>query len=107
MKDKKMWLFAGLDSLGTFVYVFVVAWFMANAENIFGKKIGQMYSGAMILLLLVISVLVTGFLVFGRPIILFINNKRRESIYLLIATNICLFVILLLTVLIFGWIIKK
>jgi len=106
MKDKKMWLYAGLNSLGTFAYVLLVAWFMSNAENIFGKKVGEMYSGAMILLLLIISVLVTGLLVLGRPILMFINGRRRESIYLLAATNVCLFIIFLLTILIFGWIIK-
>jgi len=55
-----------------------------------------------ILLLFVCSAAITGFLVLGKPIMLYIDGKKKEAIRLLSYT---IFIILLVTLLFFSFLI--
>lgn len=78
-----------INSLGVFVYVTIVALVMENAEKIFGKMDSAI--GAVgFLMLFVLSAGVVGSLIAGRPIMIYIDNKKKEAVGLLVWTLICL-----------------
>jgi hypothetical protein len=86
---------AGLNALGTFVYVSAVGLFMANASRILGERDTTLTPVA-VLLLLVFSAALTGSLVFGQPLLWYIDGKKREAVQLLVWTMAWLLALLVL-----------
>ena len=85
-------------ALGVVVYVGFVACLMLNGEAIFGKM--SEYTGPMaFLLLFIISAIITSGLVFAKPILMYLNGKKKEAIYFLSSTIAWLMAI---TVLVFA-----
>lgn len=77
----------GLLSAGlATIYVGLVSAFMAHAEKIFGGKEPGPLGPVVFLLLFVVSAAVMGLLIFGRPIMMYIDGKKREAVELLIST---------------------
>lgn len=75
-----------INAAGVFVYVSGVAWFGFNSQTIFGKQHGSFLMPLFVLLLFVISASVTGLLVLGKPILMYLNGLKREAFILLFAT---------------------
>jgi hypothetical protein len=96
MKNKKIYQWAALDALGTALYLLLVGAFMNNASRIFGEVDNKLISPAVFLLIFILSALITGSLVLGRPIILYLDGQKKEGIKLLLLTGVCLFVVLLI-----------
>ena len=69
----------------------IVAVIIYNAEKIFGTM-KNIIGPIAFLLLFVTSAAITGFLVLGQPIILYVDNQRREAVKLFIYTVAWLFV---------------
>lgn len=63
----------------TFLYVSLVALFMSNVERVF-DNVPDVFAGMTMLTLFVVSAAVTGSLVVGRPILLYIEGKRSEAV---------------------------
>jgi hypothetical protein len=85
---------AGLHAVGTALYVALVASFMFYGSRLFpSKKEDIVLIPIAMLLLLVLSASVTGSLVLGRPILWYIDGKKKESVSLLLATFGFLFLI--------------
>ena len=83
---------------GILAYVSAIAWLFSHAQNIFGN--GQSFIIPLFLLLLfIISASVTGLLVFGKPIMMYMSNLKKEAFILLFATLGWLVVFALLIVL--------
>ena len=78
------------NSLGTAVYVAIVAVIIYNAESIFGTM-KNIIGPIAFLLLFVTSAAITGFLVLGQPIMLYFDNQRHEAVKLFIYTVAWLF----------------
>ncbi|MCX6794623.1 MAG: hypothetical protein NTY31_01295 [Candidatus Falkowbacteria bacterium] len=95
MKNSKLIGAAILNSLGVTIYVFLVAQIMNNGEKIFGKMAGP-FAPVAFLLLFVFSALMTGGLILGRPIILFLDGQKKEGLKLLFYTGACLLILLIL-----------
>ena len=99
--------FAGLNALGTALYIALVASFLSYTPHIFAEvteKTALMIPIAM-LLLLVCSASITGSLVLGRPILWYLDGKKKEAVSLLMTTIGFLFLITLfafLTMVVFG-----
>lgn len=74
-----------LYALGVFIYTSVIAWLLFNGEKVFGKATNFMMPAAM-LLLFVISAAITGLLVLGKPVMLYLNDSKKEAIKLLVYT---------------------
>jgi len=70
---------------GVFVYVTGVAWLGFNSHRIFGKPASFLVP-LFVLLLFVISASVTGLLVLGKPIHLYLSGMKREAFTLLFVT---------------------
>ncbi|OGY48135.1 MAG: hypothetical protein A2840_02130 [Candidatus Buchananbacteria bacterium RIFCSPHIGHO2_01_FULL_47_11b] len=74
-----------LQAVGVFMYTAGVGWILTNGERIFGKM--QNFWGPIaFLMLFVLSATVVGVLIFGRPVLLYLDNKRTEAIILLLTT---------------------
>ncbi|KKW17054.1 MAG: hypothetical protein UY56_C0005G0079 [Parcubacteria group bacterium GW2011_GWA1_50_14] len=73
-------IFRGLISAcGVALYVLLVAWIMTNAEGMFGPA--PMPLGPFLFLLLfVLSAAIAGSLVFGRPIIMYLDGNKKEAL---------------------------
>ena len=80
---------AFLNALGTVLYISLVSSFLSNAEHIFGNVVNEKSSilvPVMMLTLFVVSAAITGFLVFGRPIMWYIDGKKKEALRLAFST---------------------
>lgn len=75
-----------LNSLATVLYIFLVGSFMYYGSQI---KIGRSNSFLVpvtLLLLFVFSAALTGFLVFGKPAMWYVDGKKKEALELLFTT---------------------
>jgi len=69
--------------------------FLNNAQKLFGKNDNVM-TDVIMLLIFILSALITGSLVLGRPIMFYLDGKKTEAVKLLFYTTASLFVLLLL-----------
>ncbi len=76
---------AFIDSVGTAVYIILVGSFIFSLQ-IFASKKDIIIIPIAMLLLFVCSATITGFLVFGKPVMLYLDGKKKEAISLLFYT---------------------
>jgi len=88
------------NSFGVFVYVFLLATFFNQASNWFGEADKNIVTPVAALMLFIFSALVTGGLVLGKPIMLYLDGQKKEAVKLLFFTGIGLFIFMLLTFLV-------
>lgn len=74
-----------LHSIGVAVYIAAVAIFMNNANAIFGKE-DTVVTSIAALLLFSLSALVVGALLIGKPIMLFLEGKKKEAVQMVFAS---------------------
>jgi len=97
-----LWKTAILNSLGTAVYIALVAILMTNGNQIFGQANGVL-GGVGILLLFTLSALIVGSLVLGKPLMLYLDGSKKEAIKLLLYTIIILAVLTVIFLSILVW----
>lgn len=85
MEKSKLLKISLFNALGVLVYVCLVALLMFNAGGWVGRVNGP-WGVAAFLLLFVVSALVTGLLVLGRPAMMYFNNAKAEAVKLLMYT---------------------
>lgn len=74
-------------SVGALLYISVVATVMQNAERLFSDgKPDSALAPIGILLLLVTSAATMGMLIFGKPLMLYIDGKKREGVTMAVCT---------------------
>lgn len=71
-----------IDSIGTTLYIILVVSFIFSLQ-IFSKKEDIIIIPIAMLLLFVSSAAITGFLVFGKPVMLYLDGKKKEAVALL------------------------
>lgn len=92
---KSIQKYAFLHALGVVAYVSGVAWFMNNAERLFGGQQNPgWFGGVLFLLLFVISAAITGSLVFGRPVLWYLDGKKGPAVHLAVKTVLWLAIFL-------------
>jgi len=91
---------AFIDAIGTAVYVVLVASFMFLMQESMPREINSAIISIAMLLLFVFSAALTGIMVFGKPIIWYLNGKKKEAISLISWTLLILFIIILIVFLI-------
>lgn len=97
---KTIFKIAVTNALGTAFYIVLVALFLSNTPRIFAETPEKtVFIPIAMLLLLVCSASITGSLVLGRPILWYIDGKKKEAVSLLMATIGFLF---LLTIIAFS-----
>jgi hypothetical protein len=92
MKASKLIIWAGADSLGAFLYVLGASWVISHGNELFGAM-KSFWAPAAFLLFFVFSATVEGALVLGWPAYLFLTDRKKEAIKLLILTIVFLGVI--------------
>ncbi|NCQ16603.1 hypothetical protein GW814_03075 [Candidatus Falkowbacteria bacterium] len=95
MDNKKLIYYGAAHSLGVLAYVSLLVLFLNNAQKLFGKNDNVM-TDVIMLLIFILSALITGSLVLGRPIMFYLDGKKTEAVKLLFYTTASLFVLLLL-----------
>lgn len=70
---------AFLHSLGVVAYIIVVSCLMFNVERIFGGQEDTVLAPVAFLLLFTLSAAIVGLLVFGRPVMLYLDGKKKEA----------------------------
>jgi len=66
--------------LGVLLYVFGVAAFMTKANSWFGETDQDFVTPVAVLMLFVFSALVTGGLVLGKPIMLYLDGQKKKAL---------------------------
>ena len=99
MKNSQLLKQAVFSSFGVLAYIFIVANIMISAEKIFGMT-DTILAPITFLLLFVFSALFTGALILGRPIMLYLDGRKKEGVWLLLYTGASLLGWLLLVFLI-------
>jgi hypothetical protein len=61
------------------IYVTLIATVMSHGEALFGKK-DTAWTPVAVLMLFVLSAAVTGTLVLGRPVLMYVNGEKKEAI---------------------------
>src|SRR3989344_7102720 len=74
-----------LNALGRLAYVSTLVTLVLNGEKMFGT-VNPSIAPIMFLTVFVLSAAVTGGLVLGKPVMLFLNNQKNEAIRLFIYT---------------------
>jgi hypothetical protein len=74
-----------INAGGVLIYISAVAWLGFNSQRFFGGR-SDFLIPVFALLLFVISASITGLLVLGKPILLYWDGRKRESVVLLFAT---------------------
>lgn len=97
---KNLWQKGFVHSLATIAYISLVSLVMSHGDQIFGKM-DNSFSPIAFLSLFTLSSLVVGVLILGKPIMLYLDNKKKEAIELLSYTIgwMGLFTIILLIIL--------
>ncbi len=100
MKKSEYLLKSLINALGVLVYVSIVAWLLFNGEHIFDDKPSFLIPVFM-LLLFIISASITGLLVLGKPVHLYLSGLKKEAFTLLFTTLawLILFIVIVITVL--------
>ena len=89
MNKQSIVKYSFIHALSATAYISLIALFMSNAEKILGP-VDSPFSGVLFLLILVVSAGTMGLLVFGRPIMWYLDGKIKESVALAISTLACL-----------------
>lgn len=95
MKNSTLFLRGFLHALGVSAYVFSIALFMKYGERFFPEVDNNLLAPLVFILLFVFSALVTGSLVLAKPIMLYMDGKKKEGFRLFLFTGLNLFLCLL------------
>lgn len=94
--EKNLFVSSLRNALATSVYVIIVSFIIINGEKIFGAM-NNMLGPIAFLLLFVVSAAITGFLVLGQPVMLYVDNKKQDAIRLFFLTVAWLIVFTVIT----------
>ncbi len=97
MKNSTLVRWGVTHALGVFVYALLLATFFNQASNWFGQADQKIITPVAALMLFIFSALVTGGLVLGKPLMLYIDGHKKEGVKLLFFTGLGLFVFMTLT----------
>ncbi len=85
MKKSEIAVSSLWNAVGVLLYVLFVSQVLANGERLFGSGKSAVIPVFM-LLLLIVSATVTGTLVLGKPILLYLDGRKKESVVQLAMT---------------------
>ena len=102
MKKSEYFLKSLVNAAGVFVYVSAIAWMLFSGEMIFGKA-SSFLMPLLLLLLFIVSASITGLLVLGKPIHLYLSGLKKEAFVLLFATLAWLVIFFIAVVVVLLW----
>ncbi len=102
MEKSKLIKRSFINSLSTAVYTGIIAWFMFNAGEIFGR-VQSFWAPFAFLLIFVISAVTVGGLILGKPILLFMEGEKGSGVEMFLCSLAWLAVIGILIFIIRPW----
>ena len=79
--------YGALNASLTALYIILIALFLSRTSELFGREeVKTVLIPIMMLSLFVFSAALTSSLVFGRPVLWYIEGKKKEAVYLLAYT---------------------
>jgi hypothetical protein len=92
---KDILLYSVLNAVLTALYIAFVAWFMEYVSDHAFRYLNNEFIGiSLLLMILVFSAAIVGTLIFGRPVMWYLNGNKKDAVYLLASTLLALFVII-------------
>jgi hypothetical protein len=67
------------SSAGVFIYVAVVAWLLNHTNSLFGGGPDTFVAPLFVLMLLVLSASITGYLVLAQPIMVYLEGDKKGA----------------------------
>ncbi|MBS3072413.1 hypothetical protein J4477_01100 [Candidatus Pacearchaeota archaeon] len=98
MKNSKIITYAFINAFATALYVILIASFMYIGNQGIFPVTPSIFVPIAMLMLFVFSAALTGSLVLGKPLMLYLDGKKKEAVLLFIST---LLIIFLITIVIF------
>jgi len=92
MKNSILAKWGVIHAFGVLAYVFLLSSFINKANDWFGKTDQDIVSPIAFLMLFMFSALVTGGLVLGKPIMLYLDGQKKDGVKLLFFTGIGMFI---------------
>lgn len=86
MTKNQMFGYSLGHAAGAMLYISAIAWLLSNAKNLFGEAEAVIWVPIAMLSLLTFSVAVMGVLIFGRPVMLYLNSQKKEAMNFLFHT---------------------
>jgi len=87
------------SAAGVLIYISAVSWLISNAEHYFGNVPEPNFLiPVFMLMLFVVSATITGSLVLGKPLLMYIDGQKKEALKLLFCTLAWLVLLLFLVV---------
>jgi hypothetical protein len=88
----RIWQRALLNSFLTCLYIYAIGLFIFYAGSIKLGKANVFLAPIAFLMLFVFSAGLTSFLILGKPVLMYIDGKKKEAIYLLGYTFLFMFI---------------
>jgi len=82
----KIWKTALVNALATSLYIILVGSFMYYGTLIKVGRANEILAPIAVLFLFVFSAALTGYLIFGKPALMYIDGKKKEALSLLTYT---------------------
>lgn len=101
MNNQKPSILSLLHAVAVIAYIILVVFIMNSMDTLFSGKSDTFWTPVLVLMLFVVSAVVTGSLVLGRPIYLYLDNQKKEAVKFLIFTIGWLFIFMLLAFVIY------
>jgi hypothetical protein len=83
--------YAFVDAILTALYIVLIALFLAFMPKNLLEEGPKLFAPILMLSLLVFSASITGSLVLGRPILWYLDGKKKEAVQLFVYTLACFF----------------
>jgi hypothetical protein len=93
--NKKLIFFGLASALGEAIYIALVALFMTNINKLLGVA-PNILGMVAFLMLFVLSAALSGALILGKPVLLYLENSKKEALQLFGITLGWLFIFLLI-----------
>lgn len=98
MKRKEIIRKAVINALATALYITLIASFLFYAPKIFDQeKPDTVFAPIAMLLLFVFSAAFTGVMIFGEPVLWYLDGRKEHALSLLVHTLAVFFIVLLIT----------
>jgi len=97
---KKIWGRALFDAVATALYIVAVGSFFYYGTLLKIGRVNTFFAPIAMLLLLVFSASITGFLIFGKPAQLYVDGQKKEALSLFTYTLVFFSIITLLVIII-------
>lgn len=98
MVNKKLFIHSFGHAVLVYAYIFCIAiFFNFGIEKMF-KNVPEIFGPIVMLPLLVLSAAIMAILVFGKPVLLYVDNQKKDALTMLFYTLGCLAAIFILVV---------